>query len=277
MDRPQTVSLAFPRPGRALSTVLVAMAVLGVTIAFLTAFFSGGDAIFGGLACRPSTAFLEPWRLLTSGLLTSPAQWSHLLFSLMGLYFLGAPLERRWGGWRLVRFLAVAVVLGNLTTIAVDRLGPADKLGRFHPQEMFGPAAAIAAVAVAWSREYAQSTVNLLFFLPVRGKVLLWITIGFCVLDLVYPAGMPEGVAAPFGGVLAGLLLGGSPSIARTAWLHVRLALLRRRATTVSVHDVLARKPPRKRAGAPPLRVVPGGLEEVLKKRTPPKDKRYLN
>jgi hypothetical protein len=98
------------------------------------------------------------------------------------------------------------------------------------------------------------------------------------VLDLVYPAGMPEGVVAPFGGLVAGLLFGGTPSPARTTWLRVRLALLRRQSSNVRVEDVLSRKPARRpRSGAPPLRVVPGGLEEVLKKRTPPKDKRYLN
>jgi hypothetical protein len=89
---------------------------------------------------------------------------------------------------------------------------------------------------------------------------------------------MPEGVVAPFGGLLAGLIFGGSPSLARTAWLHLRLALLRRQSTSLRVDDGPAQKPARRpRPGAPPLRVVSGGLDEVLKKRTPPKDKRYLN
>jgi len=141
------------------------------------------------------------------------------------------------------------------------------------------PQDTITAVAVAWSREYAQSTVNLFFFVPVRGKVLFWITIGFCVLDLIYPSGIPEGVVAPFGGVIAGLLWGGTPSLARTGWLHLKLAVLRRRSSSIRVEDVLSSKPKRRPRGpgSPPLRVVPGGLDEVLKKRTPPKDKRYLN
>ncbi len=75
-----------------------------------------------------------------------------------------------------------------------------------------------------------------------------------------------------------GLLFAGSPSLARAAWLRLKLAVLRRRAASLSVEDVLEAKPKRRpRPGAPPLRVVSGGLEEVLKKRTPPKDKRYLN
>jgi membrane associated rhomboid family serine protease len=277
MDGPQ-LSVAFPRPGRALWSVLIAMASLGIVTALLSTWGGGASVVFSWLVYEPGHALWQPWRLLTSGLLTSPESWGHLLFALVGLYFLGAPLEKRWGAWRFVRFLALSVILGNLTTMLVERLAGDAVPERFHPAFVFGPAAAITAIAVAWAREYSDSTVQLFMVLPIRGRVLLWITIGFCVLDLVYPAGMPEGVVAPFGGLVAGLLFGGSPSLARTTWLHVRLALLRRQSTTVRVEDVLSRKAPRRpRPGAPPLRVVPGGLEEVLKKRTPPKDKRYLN
>jgi len=278
MDRPQAFSVTFPKPGRALWTVLIAIAVVGVSNAFLLAWVRGGEVVFAALACVLDRALAQPWRLLTSGLLTSPQSWTHLLFTLIGFYFLGAPLERRWGAWRFVRFLALAVLFGNLATLAVNAGVPADLRGRFIPSLVFGPGAAIAAIAVAWSREYPDSTVNLFFFFPMRGKIFLWITIGFCILDLIYPAAIPEGVIAPFGGVLSGLLFGGTPSLARRAWLHIRLALLRRSPGGVRAQDLLSpNKRRRPRAGGPPLRIVPGGVEEELKSRPAPKDKRYLN
>jgi membrane associated rhomboid family serine protease len=279
MDGPRAISFTFPRPGRALWIVLGAMTAFGLFSAILATWAPDASIVFDWLGCEPRRAFTQPWRLVTSGLLTSPAHFSHLLFSLVGLYFLGAPLERRFRGWRFARFLAVSVLMGNLATIAADKIVPAYGQARFHPDFVYGPAAAIAAVAVAWSREYPDSTVNLFFFVPMQGKILLWITIGFCVLDLVYPSAMPEGVVAPFGGVLAGLLFAGTPPLSRTAWLHLRLALLRRRAGgNLRSQDVLSPMPPRRpRPGGPPLRVVSGGLDDVLKKRNPPKDKRYLN
>lgn len=278
MNTPPQMSLAFPKPGRALWGVMGAMTALGILTAFLTTWAPGGSTVFLWLVCRLDRAFTQPWRLITSGLLTDPTHWSHLAFSLLGLYFLGATLEKRWGGARFLRFLALSVVAGNLITLAVSAIVPEDGQARFHPLFTFGPTAAIAAIAIAWSREFADSTVNLFLVLPVRGKVLFWVTLGFCVLDLIYPAGLPEGVVAPFGGVIAGLLFGGTPSLARRGWLSLRLALLRRKAGHVSVEEMPSSKPRRKpRAGAPPLRVVSGGLEEVLKKRQPPKDKRYLN
>lgn len=278
MNQPPAMSMAFPRPGRALWAVLIAMAALGIFSAGLMTWVPGGQKLFELLVFELGRITHQPWGLVTSGLLTDPTHWMHLVFSLMGLYFLGATLEKQWGGARFLRFLAIAVVAGNLTTLAVSALVPEDGQMRFHPAFVFGPTAAITAIAVAWSREYANSTVNLFLFLPVRGKTLFWITVAFCVLDLIYPAGLPEGVVAPFGGVVAGLLFGGTPSLARRAWLQGRLAVLRRQSTHVTVEGVLSPRAKKKpRTGGPPLRVVPGGLEDELKKRQPPKDKRYLN
>ena len=274
----QPMTFSLPKPGRALWAVMVLMAALGVSTALLRTWIPGGELVFMWLIGERAHAFTQPWRLLTSGLLTDPNTWRHLLWSLVGLYFLGAPLERRLGSWRFVRFLALAVLFGNLAVIAIAALMPPDAQMRFRPEFMFGPTAAITAIAVAWSREYADSTVNIFFVVPLRGRMLLWVTVGFCVLDLIYPEAIPEGVIAPFGGVIAGLVFGGTPSLARTTWLRVRLALLRRNAASLRVSDVLAPRPERRpRSGGPPLRVVPGGLDEVLKKRQPPKDKRYLN
>jgi membrane associated rhomboid family serine protease len=282
MNGQPPIMLSFPRPGRALWAVMAVLTVVGIGCATAAAISpTAGEALFAFLVCDV-TRPLHPWwsypwwGLLTSGLLTSPQQWGHLLFSLLGFYFLGASLEQRWGGWRFVRLIVISVLLGNLATIAVSALVPATGPDRLHPPYTFGPAAAIAAIAVAWAREFPNLTVNLFLFVPIRGKALLWITIGFCVLDLIYPAAMPEGIVAPFAGVGAGLLLGGTPSPLRTLWLRVRLAGLRARSKHVRPEDVLS--PPRRpRPGGPPLRVVPGGLDDVLKKRTPPKDKRYLN
>jgi membrane associated rhomboid family serine protease len=285
MNGQQPMSFGLPKPGPALWSILGVMAAFGIVGAFLATWIPALERVSLLLACqvdgafeRPWLPFTQPWRLVTSGLLTNPAQWSHLLFSLAGLYFLGVPLERRWGPWRLVRFFALAIVFGNLAAIGAAAVMPADAQSRFHPDLVLGPTAAITAIAVAWSREFRDSTVNLFFVLPLRGATFLWLTIGLCALDLIYPTALPEGVIAPFGGVVAGLLFGGSPSLMRTAWLRLRLLGLRRRASGMRVDDLLSAKRARRpRPGAPPLRIVGGSADEALKKRTPPKDKRYLN
>jgi hypothetical protein len=144
---------------------------------------------------------------------------------------------------------------------------------------MFGPSAALAALAVAWGRENAAAQIRLYFFLPISGRALVWITLGFCALGVFFPASVTESVASPFGGFIVGVLFAGSPSAMRALYLRARLFFLRRRGATVHIDlDPSARpKTAAKKRGGPPLRVVSGGLDDDLEKRKPPKDKRYLN
>src|SRR5580698_4697934 len=99
MNAPPAMMMRFPRPRRALWIVLIAMTALGIFTAFLGTWVPGGDRVFEVLACNPGQALSRPWGFLTSGLLTSPVYQRHLLWSLIGLYFLGAPLEQRLGSW----------------------------------------------------------------------------------------------------------------------------------------------------------------------------------
>jgi len=114
----------------------------------------------------------------------------------------------------------------------------------------------------------------------VSGRALFWVTVGYCVLGVIYPpASLPEGMVAPFGGVLTGVLLSGDPSPLRRAYLRVKLALLRGRGGRVpTAHEIaFGTKPPR-HGRRPPLRVVQGGQGGSSGDGDdPPKDKRYLN
>lgn len=276
---------AFPRPGRALKAVLAILAIVSLVSAIAMHWAPGPPLgptiVLGYLTNHPQALFTEPWRvytLFTSGLITLGLR--HIIYTLIGLYFLSPDLERRWGGARFVRFLVASVLMGNLFVLAGTLLPTSQAI--FHPTMTFGAGAALAATAIAWSRENANSQVRLFFFLPVSGKLLFWVTIGFCVLGVVYYEEVPEGALGPFGGVAIGMLMSGSPSLARSLWLRLRLANLRRKGAAVTVDSIL--EPPSrprptsaKRKGGPPLRVVPGGLEDELKNRKPPKDKRYLN
>jgi membrane associated rhomboid family serine protease len=276
-----TIAMGLPRPGRGLKAVLITVAAFGLVNGFLAAWVpSVGSGLFDALACDfEKVLHGQLWRLITSGLLTGPGHLGDLIWTLAGLYFLAPDLERRWGDKRLLLFLLGSVLAGNLLVLGVDLLAPDNQLcARFHQPIVYGAWAAVAAISVAWARDNANLVVRLFFVLPVRGQWLLWITIGFAVLHIVFPAVLPEGVVAPFGGIAVGLLFGGTPSLARTLYLRLKLALLRRRANTLRVADAPGPRPPRRpRPGAPPLRVVPGGVDDALKKHEPPKDKRYLN
>jgi membrane associated rhomboid family serine protease len=288
MREPGDIVSALPRPGRALKVVLALIAVFAIAGAVIWNWAPGGEKgveIFRWIAFAPSDhahLLSRPWTILTSGLLTSPDGFSHALWSLVGLYFLTPDLEKRWGGGRLVRFLVISVILGNLAVLAGTFL-PIQK-GVFHPPIALGPMGAVTATAIAWSKENRDRTIRFMFFLPLSGRTLFWLTIGMATLSLIFLQGTPEGALAPLGGVLSGVLFSGSPSPVRALWLRLRLGSMRRRQGSggITVEQLLGDEPsrprPSKRGGkGPPLRIVQGGLEEDLKNRKPPKDKRYLN
>jgi len=270
------MSLQLPRPGPVLKAVLATLLVFGIGGALLANWTHWGQVAFDALTCTPGGVVhhFRLWSLLTSGVLTD--RFGQLFFALIGFYFLSPDLERRWGSRRFAAFLAASIVFGNLFVIAVDHLSFLSS-PIFHPEKMFGPTAAITAIAVGWSRENAETEVRLMFFLPVKGKHLFWISVAYCFVGIVYNSGLTDGVMAPFGGVLVGMSLGGSPSMLRRGYLQLKLALLKRQAAGPTARAVRAASVRKARAGGPALRVLPGGLEEELRKREPPKDKRYLN
>lgn len=289
MREPGEIAATLPRPGRAMKAVLGLIAVFALVSAVVVHWAPGGARgveLYSLLAFEPdrflrSGGFPHFWTVFTSGLLTYPDGISHALWSLVGLYFLTTDLEKRWGGTRLLWFLAISVMLGNLAVLIGALLPIGQSL--FHPQLAVGPLAAITACAIAWSKENAHRQIRFMFFLPMTGKIFYWVTIAGAVLALVFHQGIPEGALAPMGGIVAGVLFAGSPSPMRALWLRFRLGALRRKGGGLTVEQLLEDDMPRPRGQtkrsrkAPPLRIVQGGLEEDLKNRKPPKDKRYLN
>ena len=286
MREPGEIAAAFPRPGRALKTILAVIAVFAILGAVIVNWAPGppaGVELFRFLTYDPGQPLARPWGLLTSGVLTLPEGISHALWSLVGLYFLTPDLEKRWGGARLVRFLLTAVVIGNLAVTAGALVLPGNAV--FNPPLAFGPMAAITAAVIAWSKENAHRQIRFMFFLPMSGKTLFWLTIALAGLALVFRQAMPEGMLAPLGGVLTGVLFAGTPSPVRALWLRFRLSSLRRRSKGgITVDELLGddtgarpRSPGKRGGKGPPLRILQGGRDDDLKNRKPPKDKRYLN
>ncbi|MBS2019855.1 MAG: rhomboid family intramembrane serine protease [Deltaproteobacteria bacterium] len=277
-DAASQLQAAFPRPGRTLKAVLVVLAVSALTCGVLSNWAGDtGRMLVRWLVFEPRQPE-RAWTFLTSGLVM--IGFSHALWSILGLYFFAPDLEKSWGGARLLRFLAASVFVGNLAVLLVHRLAPGTS-ALFHPQVTFGPMAMMGAVTVAWAKENAHRQIRFMFFFPMSGRTLYWVTIAIAALMVVFAELMPEGVVAPFGGIAVGVLMSGSPSPLRRLWLRLRLGALRRQGAALTVEDVLAGsdrpRPAKRRAGGPALRVVPGGLEEDLKNRKPPKDKRFLN
>jgi membrane associated rhomboid family serine protease len=257
-------SLGLPKPGPALTFILLLVGTMSLVQALLVNFAHVQEPF---MLLVGDTALIRQgqlWRLLTAAVLTDPTHFSDALFTLMGLYFMTPELERRWGGKRLLVFMVTSAIAGAVVTTLLDLLPIS--LGMFHAPKFFGAYATIAALSCGFALEVPNAIIRLFFFVPIKSAWLAWITLAFSVAAIIYQSAVPAGPFAPVAGWGIGMLLGGTPSRVRRIYLNWKLARLKPRGG--------------KRPGSgPSLHVVYGGLADELglKDRDKKRDKRTLN
>ncbi len=266
--------LGMPRPGPALKGVLIALLAIWVMFAVGVNWAGVPEQLFL-LLCGNTDRILhgEVWRLFTAPFLHvpsgQPAVW-HIISALLGLYFLGTTLESKWGGRRFLRFLLLSAVIGYALQFVVLALVPGRIAALLAGEYWFGALPALDAVAIAFALTFRGQVVRLFFVLPVSSFGLILFVIGANVMYVLAAAQKFEGIVSPFGGMLAGWLLGGgTPSPARKVWLKLQVARLDAEAK---------REAKARRQKASHLRVIEGGRtehEERDTKRGP--DGRWLN
>jgi membrane associated rhomboid family serine protease len=250
----QSPDFQLPRPGRALKAILITLLGLWLMFAMALNWANADAAIFRLLAGNTEAiAQGQVWRLLTASLIHLPTDPWHLVGSMLGLYFLGVSLEQSWGGRRFTFFLLWSGVLAYLCQFLGELLLPAAVASRMSSGYWFGSIPVIEAISVAWALNFRGQTVRLFFVLPVTARGMLAFVIGFCVLRLIAVQQTPEGLISPFGGLLAGWLLGGgTPSPLRRLYLKYRYAQLEREAAN-------ERRDRTRRTKKAPFSVIEGG------------------
>jgi membrane associated rhomboid family serine protease len=222
-------SIGFPRPGRALRGVLIGLLAIWVVFAVGLNWGGASPAVFEALTGSTSEILRgEIWRLFTAPLLHVPTGTvGHILFTLLGLYFLSPSLEREWGPKRFLKFLAGSAVFAYGFQMVLDLALPASVSAKLVPEYWFGAGPVVSAVSIAWALTFRGRTINLMFVIPVTSRGLIIFVVAVNVMYLLAATQDTEGRLAPFGGMLAGWLFGsGSPSPLRRAWLKLRLARL---------------------------------------------------
>lgn len=261
----------FVRPGKVLTAVMVALFATWLLFALAVNWGDASEELFL-LFCGNTDRILagEVWRLFTAPIMHAPSGTiAHILMTELGLFFLAPTLEQRWGGARMLRFLIGSALIAYGTQVLVELVLPATLAAKLVGQYWFGFVPVIEAIAIAWAFSFKGQTVRLMFVLPVTSAGLIWFVVGFSLLRVVALSQTPEGLIAPFGGMLAGWLLGaGTPSPLRRAYLKFRLAQLDREAAEAGERRA-------KRAKQSNLRVIHGGRSDDDEPRGP--DGQLLN
>jgi membrane associated rhomboid family serine protease len=248
--------LSLPRPGRALWGALVALLAIWLMFAGAINWAGASRRLFDAL-CGNTQLLLagQVWRLFTAPLMHEPTgSIGHIVLTLLGLYFLAPSLEEAWGGVRLLRFLYFSLLFAYGLQVLVELAVPPLWRAKLVPDYWYGAVPAVEAVVIAFALTFRNRTVQLFFVLPVGSRGLILFAVALSVLMLIAGAMGPSGLVAPFGGMLAGWLFGGStPSPVRRLWLRLRLRQLDREVRA-------ARNGRRRQARKSGFRVIEGGV-----------------
>lgn len=165
-----------------------------VTIIAINAAVFLGDAFFGGqdhsltmtLAATPHS-LVNPllwWQLLTCGFAHNPLDIRHVLFNMLGLWFLGRYVEEFLGRWEFLRFYLIAIVVGAVVHTArvclfVDP--------QFWNVRLMGASGAVTAVIILFVCRFPQVKLLLFFAIPVPAWFVGLLVVG---LDLMGNGGI---------------------------------------------------------------------------------------
>ena len=204
------LSFGLPKPTPVVKKLLIANFAV-----FVLMILTGRDqSLLWELGCMKVGGVLrgQIWRLVTYQYLHDDQSIMHILFNMLGVYFLGPPLERLWGGKRFFIFYTVGGVLGAVfyTLLA--------SMGWLATADMIGASGCVLGVLGACAVLFPQFTIILLFFpVPIRfAAVLLSAIYILSVLSRGYNAG---GNAAHLAGLAFGVLW---PLYGRRLWSNYR-------------------------------------------------------
>lgn len=144
--------------------------------------------------------WLEIWRPFTYTLLH--ADFSHLFWNMIGLFFLGAALEDEIGTGRFYRVYLVSGLAGALTSILAASFGIGSDM-------LVGASAAVMGTTFAFIAIYPNQTIMMWFLvlIPVKALYLGVILLLIQVFNLLGAPNSGVSYAAHLGGIAAGVIM----------------------------------------------------------------------
>ena len=190
--------MTFPQ----ITPVVKWLLIINVVVYFMQ--IVGGDtALTTWFSVHPASWWktLQPWRLVTYQFLHG--DMIHILFNMLGLFFLGPTLERHWGGKKFLLFYLGCGMVGGVVyplLIGLNVISPHPVLGVL---PLIGASGAILGLLAACAIMFPHFVVFILFF-PVPIRVAAIILIFIATAALLGQGSNAGGEAAHLGGMAAG-------------------------------------------------------------------------
>ncbi len=147
--------------GWAMGKPMVTLIVIFTVGVYLVDFFTGFRVLNNNLALYASN-WREPWlwfQYLTYGFIHDPRSMQHILFNMLGLFFLGSAVEQQIGRSEFLKFYLAAIVIGGIVFSIVHLGGNAIALGA---------SGGVEAVVMLFILRNPQATLMLSFIIPVK-------------------------------------------------------------------------------------------------------------
>jgi membrane associated rhomboid family serine protease len=161
--------------------------------------FSAGTAIWN----------LQIWRFLSFQFLH--ANFQHLLFNMIGLYFFGQMMETFLGRQRFLTFYLLCGIAGAVAYLALWGMGILVSTA-YVP--LVGASAGIFGILAAAAQVAPKATVMLMFPpMPVDLRTWAYILLALAVATILFAGPNAGGEAAHLGGALLGILLIRTPAL----------------------------------------------------------------
>jgi rhomboid protease GluP len=206
-------------------TITALVIVYTLTFAFYAVVRPSRMFVDAHLALGPAVfQELELWQLLTSVFI-------HLdgvafLFGMIGLWFVGAAMERELGRKRFLLLYFASAVLANVAIATVSLL-------QNNPELSGGSSMAVLALFVAFGRIYNRTPARLLGTLVLEARTLTIILVSFALVADLFRGAMPA-LAGDVVALVAGYVLsGGRGAGLGELWQRVRKRKPRRRFQVV--------------------------------------------
>ena len=134
------------------------------------------------LSVAPGRTLTHPllwWQFLTYGFVHDPTDFAHILFNMMGLWFLGRDVEAWYGTREFVRIYLVLLVFGSVVWATVNyfdrNVGP-------DGATLMGASGAVTGVVVLYALCFPRRILLFMFVLPMPAWVVGFILVGYNVL-----------------------------------------------------------------------------------------------
>jgi membrane associated rhomboid family serine protease len=142
------------------------------------------------------------WQLVTFQFMHSTHDWLHIVFNSLAIFFFGRPVETALGRGRFLALYLSSGIIGGVVQMLF-----ALSFKSFDGAVVGASAGAYGLVAAFAVLNWVESFTLLIYFFPVtmRGRTLLWVSLGLAVLGILTPnSGIAN--AAHLGGILTGFV-----------------------------------------------------------------------